>query len=260
MKYTTISTKNSELIENLIIKHGQIVTTQQIFSEASVFLNHKQTEYLITTLTKHGWLMRVKKGMYAISDLSTRGFLSLSSYIVANLLVKDSYVSFESALQHYGMFDQFAGKIVSISLKMHKKVLLQNIEYSFIKTKADYYFGWQDVNIDNKIARIATAEKALVDMINFHKSTYSIDLVIEKLREHKYDLDFTRLNEYVGKMSMTTIKIFGFIFDLININSSKLLKHAKSVKGAHRMTTNAKIFNAKWRLYYDAYFDKYKSI
>ena len=68
-----ISTVTSELLENLILKHGQIVTTQQIFSEASVFMNHKQTEYLITTLTKNGWLMRIKKGIYAISDLSTRG-------------------------------------------------------------------------------------------------------------------------------------------------------------------------------------------
>lgn len=255
-----LSTATSELLENLILKYGQIVTTQQIFSEAGVFMNHKQTEYLITTLTKNGWLMRIKKGMYAISDLSTRGFLSLSSCVVAHLLVKDSYVSFESALQHHGMFDQLAGKTISISLKMHKTVQLQNIEYSFVKTKTDYYFGWQEVVIDNQTVRIATAEKALVDMINFHKSTYSIDLVIEKLRNHKMNLDFACLNNFICKMSMTTVKIFGFIFDLLNIDSSKLLKQARSVRGAHRMTTNSKTFNAKWRLYYDVYFDKYRSL
>ena len=252
-----ISSKNSQLLENLIIKHGQIVTTQQIFSSASVFMNHKQTQYLITTLTKQGWLMRIKKGLYAISDLSTRGFLSLSSYVVANLLVKDSYVSFESALQHYGLFDQLTNKIISVSLKTYKTVQLQNVEYSFVKTKADYYFGWQEITIDNTTARIATAEKALVDMVNFHRSIYAIDLAIEKLREHKNNLDFVRMNEYVGKLSMTTIKIFGFIFDLLNINSSQLLKLAKQTDGAHRMVANARSFNAKWRLYYDAYFDKY---
>ncbi len=257
MKYTAISTKNSELIENLIIKHGQIVTTQQIFAEASAFLTHKQTQYLITTLTKQGWLMRIKKGFYTISDLSTRGFLSLSPYLIANVLVKDSYVSFESALHHHGMFDQLTNKIISVSLKMRKTVQLQNIEYAFVKTKVSHYFGWQEVTIDNLVARIATPEKALVDMINFHKSVYSIDLVIEKLREQKFNLNFARLNGYISKMSMTTVKIFGFIFDLMNIDSSKLLKQAKSVKGAHRMIANAKTFNAKWRLYFHVYFDKY---
>lgn len=251
--------KTAELLENLIIKYGQIVTVRQIYAEANAFMNHRQTEYLISALAKQGWLMRIKKGLYTISDLSTRGFLSLSPYVVANLLVKDSYVSFESALHHHGMFDQLTNKVISVSLKMYKKVKRQNIEYSFVKTKTDYYFGWQDVNIDNKTARVATAEKALIDMVNFHKNSYAIDLVIEKLREHKNDLDFARLNKYVSKFSMTTIKIFGFIFDLLNIDSSGLLKLAKQTGGAHRMIADAKKFNAKWRLYYDTYFDKYKS-
>lgn len=259
MKYTGISTKNSELLENLIIKCGQIVTAQNIFAEAKAFGNHKQTEYLVTTLTKQGWLMRIKKGLYAISDLSTRGFLSLSPFVVANLLVKDSYVSFESALHHHGMFDQLTDKVISVSLKSHKMIQLQNNEYGFVKTKAAYYFGWQEMNVDNKIARIATAEKALIDMVNFHKSVYAIDLVIEKLSEYKTDLNFARLNEYLSQFSMTTIKIFGFIFDLMNMDSSQLLNITKRSKGAHRMIADARVFNAKWRLYYDVYFDKYKN-
>ena len=259
MKYTNISYKQGELLEDLILKYGEIVTTKQIFAEAGTFINHHQTEYLIATLSKQGWLVRIKKGLYTISDLSTRRFLSLSPYIVANLLVKDSYVSFESALHYHGMFDQLTSKIISVSLKMHKTAQLQNIQYSFIKTKADYYFGWQETKIDNKIARVATAEKALVDMVNFHRSIYAVDLVIEKLRTYKNDFDFTRLNQYAGKLPMTTIKIFGFIFDLLGIDSSQLLKRARQTKSAHRMIFGAKIFNAKWRLYYDAYFDKYKS-
>lgn len=254
-----LSAKSSELLENLIIKHGQIVSTSQIFTEAGAFLTHKQTEYLITTLTKQGWLVRIKKGLYVISDLSTRGFLSLSPYVVANLLAKDSYVSFESALHYHEMFDQLTNKIISVSLKTHKAVQLQNTEYAFVKSKSDYYFGWEEVTVDNRTVRIATAEKALIDMVNFHKNIYAIDLVIEKLREHKNDLDFSRLNEYIGKFSMTTLKIFGFIFDLLGIDSSQLLKLAKQTNGAHRMIASAKTFNAKWRLYYDAYFDQYKS-
>ncbi|MBI5413026.1 type IV toxin-antitoxin system AbiEi family antitoxin domain-containing protein [Candidatus Peregrinibacteria bacterium] len=259
MKYTTIlSAKQGELLENLIVKYGNIVTIDNILTESEGWWDYKQSKNLITKLVKQGWLIRIKRGLYVISDLSTRGFLSLSSYVVANLLVKDSYVSFESALRHHGMFDQLTSKIISVSLKMYKTVQLQNIEYSFVKTKADYYFGWQEATIDNKTSRIATAEKALIDMVNFHKSIYAIDLVIEKLREHKNDLDFARLNEYVGMMSMTTIKIFGVIFDLLKIDSSQLLKFAKQSKGAHRMIANTRAFNAKWRLYYDTYFDKYR--
>lgn len=258
MKYTTIlSSRQSELLENLIAKHGTIVTFDDILAESEAWWDYKQSKNLITKLVKHGWLIRIKKGLYVISDLSNRGFLSLSSYVVANLLVQNSYVSFESALHHYGMFDQLTNTIISVSLKTYKTTQIQNIEYRFVKTKSDYYFGWHEVNIDQTTARIATAEKALIDMIHFHRSTYTIDLVIEKLREHKNDLDFSKLNEYAGKMSMTTIKTFGFMFDLLKIDSAQLLKHTKQTKSAHRMISSAHDFNAKWRLYYDTYFDKY---
>ena len=260
MKQTILSVKQSELLENLIVKYSQIVTFDQIFNEAKNSWDYKQAKNLITKLVKNGWLIRIKRGLYTISDLSTRGSLSLSPYTVANLLVPDSYVSFESALQKHSMFDQLTDKIVSISLKKYKTVTVHSIEYSFIKTKTDYYFGWQETVIDNQITHIATPEKALIDIINFHKSQYTIDLVIEKFIEHQKDLNFDLFNEYLCKFSLTTIKVFGLIFDLIGINSDKLYKIVKTKHGTHWMISGDTKFNAKWRLYYNSYFDKYQSV
>ncbi|MBU1088281.1 type IV toxin-antitoxin system AbiEi family antitoxin domain-containing protein [Patescibacteria group bacterium] len=260
MKQTILSAKQSNLLENLIVKHSQIVTFEQIFNEAKNTWDYKQTKNLITKLVKNGWLIRIKRGLYAISDLSSRGFLSLSPYNVANLLVEDSYVSFESALQQYGMFNQLTNKTFSVSLKRYKTVTLNSTEYSFIKTKPEYYFGWQNIVIDNQNTRIATAEKALIDIINFHKSQYTIDLVIEKLLEHQKDVNLSQLNEYTGKFSLTTIKIFGLIFDLIGINSDKLYKIIKAKHSTHWMLTGDTKFNSKWRIYYNPYFDKYATV
>lgn len=261
MNYTILSTKQSELLERLIVKHGQIVTSQDILSQAKDNWDYQQTKNLITKLVKNGWLVRVKNGLYVISDLSNRGFLSLSFYTVASLLVKESYVSFESALQHYGMFDQLTGKIVSVSLKKFKTVFLNNTEYSFIKTKEKLFFGWREATIDNRIVRIAFAEKALIDIINFRKSKYAVDLVIEELTEHKHNLDFARLSDYLKEFSEATVKTFGFIFDLLKIDSEDVYGLAensvKTKRSTHRMLAGDKKFNAKWRLYYDEYFDKY---
>ena len=259
MTQTILSSKQSILLENLIVKHGQIVKFDQILDETKRVWDYKQTKNLITKLTKNGWLIRIKKGLYVISDLSTRGFLSLSPYLVANFLVTDSYVSFESALQYHSIFDQLTDKIVSVSLKAYKAVSLHNMNYNFIKTKVEQYFGWQEVLVDNKTARIAQAEKALIDIVNFHKNKYSIDLVIEKIQEYKNSLDMKRLNTYLTKFSFTTIKIFGFIFDLLGIDSTQLYKIVKTKHGTHWMLTDDTKFNAKWRLYYNPYFDKYKT-
>jgi predicted transcriptional regulator of viral defense system len=259
MKQTALSLKQSELLENLIVKYGQIVTSDQIFKEAERFWDYRQAKNLVTKLVKNGWLVRIKRGLYTISDLSSRGFLTLSPYVVANLLVPHSYVSFESALQHYGMFDQLTDKTISVSLKMYKAVSLNSMEYSFVKTKPEYYFGWQDIQVDNQTAKVASPEKALIDIVNFHKSQYSIDLVIEKLMEHNKDIDMARLTDYVGKFSTTTIKIFGLVFDLLGIDSDELYSLTKIKQGTNWMIPGDSKFNAKWRLYYNPFFDKYQA-
>jgi predicted transcriptional regulator of viral defense system len=259
MKQTILNTNQSTLLENLIVKHGQIVTSEQIYSQVEGLWDQQRTKKVITKLTHNGWLIRVKRGLYAISDLSNRGFLSLSPSVVAHLLVKDAYVSFESALAYHGMFDQLTNKTISISQVQYKTVQLQSVEYSFVKVLNKWFFGWQEVSIDDKTVRMATAEKALIDMIQFHKSKYTVDLVVEKLSLYKDSLDLQKMTEYLGKMSLTTVKTFGFLFDLLGIDSGNLYNQVK-LKGTHLMLSHDAKFNAKWRLYYDAYFDKYQLV
>ena len=259
MKQTILTTKQSELLERLIVKYGQIVVSEQIYKEAEGVWDQQQAKKLITKLVGNGWLIRIKRGLYAISDFNNRGFLSLSPYIVANLLVKDSYVSFESALSYYGMFDQWTNKVISIAKNRYKAIQLGSNEYSFINAKDQFFFGWKEITIEGRVSRIATSEKALIDIIHFHKSKYSVDLVIEKLQEHRESLDIEKVCEYMSKMSTTTTKIFGFILDLLHIDSHTLYESIKIKQSTHWMFVGDRKFNAKWRLYYDEYFDKYLS-
>lgn len=259
MKQTILSESQSQILENLIVKHGQVVSARQIYYEVEHQLGYQQTKNLISKLVKNGWLVRIKREVYAISDLTSRGYLNLSPYVVANILLPESYVSFESALAYHGMFDQLTQKTISVSLKTYKSFELSGITYRFVKTKPDYFFGWQEVQIESRTARIALPEKSLIDMVNFHKSQYSIDLVIEKLIAHKNDLDPNRLKGYLSKYSLSTIKSFGLIFDLLGIDSFALQKMIKSRQGVSWMLPGDKKFNAKWRLYYRDYFDKYRT-
>lgn len=260
MKQTILSETQSQILENLIVKHGQVVSSSQIHQETEHLLGYQQTKNLISKLVKNGWLVRIKREVYAICDLSSRGYLNLSPYVVANILLPESYVSFESALAYHGMFDQLAQKTVSVSLKPYKSFGLSGITYRFVKTKPDYFFGWQEVQIESLTARIALPEKSLIDMVNFHKSQYSIDLVIEKLIAYKNDLDLNRLNSCLSKYSLSTKKSFGLIFDFLGIDSSALHKLIKSKQGVSWMLPGDGKFNAKWRMYYRDYFDKYKTI
>jgi hypothetical protein len=58
--------------------------------------------------------------------------------------------------------------------------------------------------------------------------------------------------------SQKTIKIFGLVFDMLGIDSNLLYQLVLGSNSTHRMSPEDKTFNAKWRLYYDDYFEKYR--
>jgi predicted transcriptional regulator of viral defense system len=259
MKKTILAIKDGDLLEKLIAKYGKVVTASQIEAEARPTWDYQQTHNRIQQLVKNGWLIRIKRGLYVIADLSSRGFLSISPYVIANLLVEESYVSFEAALAYRGMFDQFTGQFTSVSLKQFKVTDLDLIQYRFIKTQQKMFAGWESTVIENMSAKIAFAEKALVDMIHFRKGKYVVDLVIEKLQNYEEDLDTARLFQFASLASLKTIKTFGLMFDLLGLNSKQLFQSLAGSRSTHRMNPNDKTFNAKWRLYYDEYFEKYRT-
>lgn len=258
MKKTSLALKDNMLLEKLIAKYGKLVTVKQIETEARRFWDYQQTHNRIQQLVKNGWLIRIKRGLYTISELSSRGFLTISPYVIANLLVEESYVSFEAALNYHSMFDQFTDQYISISQKQYNRVSLAFIQYRFIKTKKKLYTGWENVIIENLTAKIALPEKTLVDIIHFHKSKYAVDLVIEKLQDHESDLCLAQLCQFASLASFKTIKIFGLIFDLLGFDSTRLHQLIEGKRSSHFMKPGDKTFNAKWRLYYDSYFDKYQ--
>ena len=113
MKQTILTSKQSDLLEKLIVKYGQIVTTQQIYQVADDLWKRQQTKNYSPNL----WIM----AGWFVSNVVSMLFLILvivDSYhfhpFGSQLLVKDSYVSFESALSYHGMFDQLTGKSISL--------------------------------------------------------------------------------------------------------------------------------------------------
>ena len=114
-----------------------------------------------------------------------------------------------------------------------------------------YYFGFTQVRQDGKIINMAIKEKALIDYLYLDNSFYSASLVYEKMKEYKKEIDFLRLREYASKYGISIQRKIGLLLDQIGINVDELLLNSKKHKGYSKFTKESKIFNAKWRIYYD---------
>ena len=139
MKQAVLNRTQLDVLENALIRHGNIVTFADLapLIPAQAAANKRQ---FVKQMADTGWLVRIKRGLYQIAELSTLGMLTLSRYTVAQLLVEESYVSFETALQYHGMYDQLPGAVVSVARQQHAEVILEGIRYRTIKTSDKFYW------------------------------------------------------------------------------------------------------------------------
>jgi len=212
----------AEIIDETSMRHGDIITFEQIFSIFGQEYSRAYLKRIMSQLVKNGWLVRLRKGEYFVTDLSNLGSTSLSVYFIANHYVQESYVSFGQALQHHGMYDQLLSTVTSVSLRQHKQVALGGITYRYIKTQDKYHFGYEDVRMDGRFVRVATAEKALIDMLQFHRTPGAVDIVTEKVLTHHRDLDFDRLRDYLARSPQVVSKLMDSILIQLDISDRSI--------------------------------------
>ena len=252
MKSTILSENDAKLIEKAIIRYGRILRVQNLTTIFKEFYTAASAHNRINQLVSSGWLRRIKQGLYLIVDsLSARSQNDISLYVIANSLVDESYVSLSYALNYYQMFDQYGKVIASITTKNSKKYIFDNHTYNYSKVKENLYFGFSKKMENGKIIKIAEAEKALIDYLYLDQSFSSASLVFEKIKDHRAELDLHKLQAYAARSGLTVLRKVGFILDTLKLNTGQAHRALKNNHGSSYFTADAKLFNAKWRLYYD---------
>lgn len=258
-KNVILSKKGAYLLDTLIARHGLIVTFDQIFDVLQKDHTRQQAYNTVLDMTSAGWLVRLKKSLYYISSLESRGYAGVSQFVVAQFLDQSSYISFEAALQYHGMFDQLLGTVRSATTGKNKKFVFQNTTYTFIHTQQKHFFGFTEEYQENQKIRVAEAEKALIDLLHFRRHINDIDIVLEKLREHQSELDMEKLMLFAQKDTLTVARIVGFLLDVCGVNTEILHAVVRDKKGFSSMTSQREKshYSARWKLYYHDHFKKY---
>lgn len=252
MTSTVLNDTQRTFLEEIIVQFGMVVSYEQI-APYIPFRDDVARRRFVSQLSHSGWLVRIKKGLYQVAaDIGSLGTLTISRYAIAQHLLPGSYVSFESALQYHGLHDQLLQTTTSVGLQQRASVTLEGYTYRFVKTSEQYFFGFEEHVFDGQPAQIATAEKALIDMVQFHRSIYSADRVLEILSENHEDVDQKRLTEYLLRSNLTTQRVFGLLFDHLKLSyDDRLAESARRSPAVSRVEPQGKAYNAKWRLYYD---------
>jgi predicted transcriptional regulator of viral defense system len=125
-------------------------------------LGYKSRKTLLVVLHRlvdQGVLVRMRREIYRVS------IHSADTAVVANLLYRPSYLSFESALSRYGILSQIPYTVTLATTRRSKKTTLEGTAVEYRQLRADLFFGHRiDKSLD-----IAEPEKALLDALYLMK-------------------------------------------------------------------------------------------
>ena len=108
------------------------------------------------------YIKKLIKGYYIFSDLKADDNLL---YEIANKIYAPSYISLESSLSYYGLIPESIYAVTSISTRKTSTFNTPIALFSYRKVKSDIFFGYKIEKYNYKTFKIASPEKALLDLL-----------------------------------------------------------------------------------------------
>jgi len=156
---------------------------------------------------KAGRLYQLRRGLYALAPPFQK--VKPHPFVIANRMVRGSYVSLQSALAYHGLIPEVVPMVTSVTTARPGRWETPLGTYEFRHIKAELFFGYRLVEVSpGQRAFVATPEKALLDLAYLHPGgdspAYLQELRLQNLE--RLDLDeLQRMAERTGKPKLQRV-------------------------------------------------------
>ncbi|MFQ5594821.1 MAG: hypothetical protein ACE5HA_11810 [Anaerolineae bacterium] len=113
---------------------------------------------------KAGRIYQLRRGLYTLAPPFQK--VKPHPFLIANRMVRGSYVSCQSALAYYGLIPEYVPVVVSITTGRPSRWDTPMGSYEFRHVKTELFRGYRLIDLTaHQQAFVATPEKALLDLI-----------------------------------------------------------------------------------------------
>ncbi len=116
------------------------------------------TTFLLHRYTKKGFIIRLKRGLYALRDTK------IPDLYLANKLYEPSYVSLEFALSYHRIIPETVYEITSVTPKASRRFNVSGKLFTYRNIKKTTFTGYTTARQRELTFLIAEPEKAFVDL------------------------------------------------------------------------------------------------
>ena len=143
----------------------------------------------------NGRLYRLRRGLYALAPPYRK--VKAHPFVVANRMVRPSYVSLQSALAIHGLIPESVPVTTSITTGRPGEFSTPLGTFVFRHVRTPLFQGFREVEMDTlQPAFVATPEKALLDLLYLEKGSDSEAYLAELRLEIDGEFDLEELERF----------------------------------------------------------------
>ncbi len=253
-----IEKKGRERLIDLLRKAGPIISVKE--ASAILSLPLTQTSQFMARWANQGWLVRVRRGLYAPVPLQARRpeDVIADPWIVAARVFSPGYIGGWSAAENWGLTEQIFRTVVVMTTQpwgpLKQKV--QDTEFWLRKIPEQQLFGTRAVWREGVQIHLSDPTKTVIDMLDDPTVGGGARMVEDILKAYlvSQEKDLDRLLDYASRMRKGAAdKRLGYLLERSGIVEEKILSKVRA-----RLTQgNAKLDTAlpaarlvtRWRLW-----------
>ena len=225
-----------ELIRRLAAEGHRIFNSQQAREFApAVGISPGYIIQSLHYMARAGWIVRLHKGLYAISS-AVPGVAPAHEFEIAMALVEPAAISHWSALHYHGLTEQIPRQVFVLttaetsiprtrgrkSKDVQKGYVAAGITYQFVRVKAERFFGTEKVWIDEARVTITDPERTLLDGLTMPGYCGDFAEVLHAFEVRGDALDLDRIIQYALRLDTAVAKRLGWVLEQQRVEPSKL--------------------------------------
>jgi predicted transcriptional regulator of viral defense system len=232
----TFTGTGMELVRALAAEGDRIFTTERARELApAVGVSQPYLRQALHHLTRSGWLVSLRKGMYAISS-AVPGVAPVHEYEIAMALAQPSAISHWSAMHYHGLTDQIPRQVfvltpagVSIPRGRGREhsgspgaFTVAGTPFRFVQTKPDWFFGIEQVWMGEARIAVTDPERTLLDGLSKPQYCGGIAESLHAFEMRGDSLDISRVVAYALRLDVATAKRLGWVLEQSGVPLDRL--------------------------------------
>lgn len=200
-------------------------------------------------LRRNGWIVSLRRGLYALSP-TVPGVALAHEFEIAMALADPAAVSHWSALHHHGLTEQAPRKVFVLTTTATSVPRATGAKpkqapdgypvggtvYQFIQVKPERFFGTEKVWVGEARVTITDPERTLLDGLSMPQYCGDFAEVLHAFEVRAADLNLERIIEYALSLDAATAKRLGWVLEHQAVEPPKLERLAAlPIKGYRKL-------------------------